>query len=156
VLPAVTRTFDAAERNNPRQHLLGPQWGPFTKAMLTAAARADALRLFVGWVDDRVASFIVALRDEHQLALWLNRFDPEFADIGPGHLMLKTMVEYGFDHDVERIDFLLGDFRYKRSWCTDSIDTVTVTGAQRRSTVLTGDVTRSLLRRARAYTGRPS
>ena len=132
LLPELTRVFDAAEAQNPRQHLLAPPWADFTHDLMREAANADALRLFVGSVDDRMAVFALTLRHDRSIAMWLNRFDPALGDIGPGHLLFKEMVRYGFEHRVERVDFLLGDFRYKRLWCTESTGTLTVTGARSR------------------------
>jgi CelD/BcsL family acetyltransferase involved in cellulose biosynthesis len=130
LLPDITRVFDAAEAQNPRQHLLAPPWDAFTRDVLREAANANALRVFVGSVADRVAVFALTFRNDTSLAMWLNRFDPSFGDVGPGHLLFKEMVRYGFEQRVERVDFLLGDFRYKYLWCTEAPKTANVSGAR--------------------------
>jgi CelD/BcsL family acetyltransferase involved in cellulose biosynthesis len=129
-LPAITRVFDVAEAHNPRQHLLAAPYADFTRSLLHDAASVDALRLFVGYVDEDVMGFAITFGDDHAIGMWLNRFDPAFADLSPGHLISREMVRHGFDHRLKEVDFMLGDFRYKRLWCTDSADTVTISGAR--------------------------
>ena len=130
VLPAVTGVFDAAEEHQPRLHLLAPPYADFTRKLLRAAAAADALQLFVGRIDDEVVAFALTLGCGPSIAMWLNRFHPSASDVGPGHLVFKEMVRYGFEHGLEEVDFMLGDFRYKWLWCSDAARTVTVTGAR--------------------------
>jgi CelD/BcsL family acetyltransferase involved in cellulose biosynthesis len=150
LLPALTALHDAAEAERPRQHLLAPPWRDFTLALLDATARAGMLRLFVGWIGDDLAVFALTFDTGDTLSMWLNRFHPEYGDVSPGHLVFRDMVRFGFEHGHSRVDFLLGDFRYKWLWCSASTPTHTVTGARGLATRALGTTGRQLLGRRRA------
>jgi CelD/BcsL family acetyltransferase involved in cellulose biosynthesis len=129
VLPEIVAVHDAAEAANPRQHLLADPWAAFTRDMFRAAADVGRLRLFVGRVDGRAVSFMVMLLGAGTMAMWLNRFDPAFAWISPGHLTLRAVVEHAIAEGLDEVDLLLGAPRYKRLWCKESYDTLTVHAA---------------------------
>ena len=49
------------------------------------------------------------------------------ADVAPGHLsLLQEMVHHACDNQLEYIDLLIGDFRYKRLWADESYRTLDV------------------------------
>jgi alpha-maltose-1-phosphate synthase len=148
LMTPLTTLFSAAERANPRQHLLAPPWRGFTRALVHAAAEVGTLRLFVGWLDEQIAAFALAFSDGNSLAMWANRFDPELRDVSPGHLVSRAMVAEGFAEGVRRVDFLLGEGRYKRLWCTDATSTVTVLGARARPLLVAGHATAAICGRA--------
>lgn len=137
-LPQVVAVHDAADRRHEREHLLAGGWVAFTKALLARAAEVDALRLFIGRVDGRAISFAVTFRETAGLAMWLNRFDPEFKDLAPGHRLLGAMVRHVFDEGLDRLDLLIGDSRYKRLWADEHYETLTVDAASSRARLAIG------------------
>lgn len=157
VLGDLAAVHDAAEAGRPRQHLLAGRLGAFTRSLVAEAARAGVLRLSIGRVDGRAVSFALCLRGPGGPALWLNRFDPAYSDIAPGHLLIEEMVTSAAAGGDRSVDLMIGDFRYKRLWATSSHDTLTVDGSGpavgagiRRAEAGAVDAVGAALRRARA------
>src|SRR4051812_33006410 len=67
LLPEVVRVTDAAEAAKPRQHLLAGQWASFTRALLTSAAAAGDVRLFVGRVGGGPSAYAGLLGNRHRV-----------------------------------------------------------------------------------------
>jgi CelD/BcsL family acetyltransferase involved in cellulose biosynthesis len=132
LLPEVVHITDVAEAANPRQHMLSGPLGAFARRLLAHAARTAELRLFVGRVGDEPAAYALMLRDirgGEGIAMWLNRYDPRFSEVAPGHLLMQRIVEYACVRHLDHIDLLIGDARYKRLWADESYRTLDVTAA---------------------------
>jgi len=89
--------------------------------------------------------------------MWLNRFDPAYSDVSPGHLLLEELVGSAAHDGDGEVDLMIGDFRYKRLWSTGSHDSLTVDGAGhpaaagvRRVELRAVDAAAGALRRARS------
>jgi CelD/BcsL family acetyltransferase involved in cellulose biosynthesis len=129
VLPEVGAVYDGAERHLPRQHLLAPPWSAFTTSLLSGAAERGRLRLFLGRIDGRPASFDVGLLTGRRLELWVGRYHPAYAGLSPGHLSMASIVEHAVEEGLAEIDMGLGDNPYKRRWADDRYRTLEATAA---------------------------
>lgn len=129
VLPEVFTIYDAAERSVPRQHLLAGPWAGFTRAVLRRAAVEGRLRLFLGRIDGRPASFDVGFVGGGRLELWLGRYHPLYAGYSPGHLAMRHIVKQAFAEQQSSIDMGLGDHLYKRRWADSAYPTLEVAAA---------------------------
>ncbi len=139
VLPDITAVFDAAEEENPRQHLLREPWGDFTRGYLRAALPAGEALVFVGYVDDQPVSFDLSLVADNVVHSWITRFDPAFAQHSPGHLLKAAIMERAVADGRRRVDLLLGDGVHKQLWATGSYDTLeVVSGSPAAYAVATG------------------
>lgn len=134
VIGELTAVHDAAEADRPRQHLLADRLGSFTRDLILEAAGAGTLHLSIGRVDGRAVAFALCLRGPGGPAMWLNRFDPSFSDVSPGHLLIEELVRSAHGAGDRLVDLMIGDFRYKRLWSTGSHDTLTVEGSGRAGT----------------------
>ena len=153
LLPDVVRITDAAEAAKPRQHLFEGRWAGFTRTLLSSAAAVGDVHLFVGRVGGEPSAYAVLLRDGGGLAMWLNRHDPAFADVAPGHLLLHEMVRHGCGHGVTHLDLLIGDDRYKRLWANDRYQTLTVTAALGRRELALAERQAAAVERIRSLAG---
>ncbi len=130
VLPEVTAVYDAAERSRPRLHLLRPPWRGFVISFLEAALVREEAVVFVGRLDQRAISFDIVLRTGTTMHSWIGRFDPAARRFSPGHLLQYVGIDWAGEHNVARIDLLLGDAAYKRQWATDAYGTLSVTSCR--------------------------
>ena len=129
VLPEVKSVYDLAERAAPRQHFLAGPLAGFTRQLLGLAAEEDRLRLFVSRVDGKPVSFDMAFAAGRRLSVWVGRFDPAFAQLSPGHLSQRAIMERAFEEGHDEVDLLLGDHAYKRRWSTGEYETLSVYAA---------------------------
>jgi len=148
-LEDVRAVYDAAERTNPRLHLLAGRFEPFLLGLLGDAAAAVRLRLFIGYVDGVPVSFDAAFTSGSTLELWLGRFDPAFAAYAPGHLSFQAVAEHAFGAGMKVVDLGLGSDRYKLQWCDSGYDTATVDTASSATALRAGDAVLAAARLAR-------
>lgn len=154
VLPEVVTVYDAAERQVPRQHLLARPWTGFTTSLLSGAARHGRLRLFLGRIDGRPASFDVGLVTGGRLELWVGRYHPMYARFSPGHLSMRTIVGHAVAEALSEIDMGLGDDPYKRRWTDDRYSTVEATAASSPAALRLGAGILASRRRLRSVASR--
>jgi len=51
-------------------------------------------------------------------------FDPEFAHLSPGHVLMTYAIKTAIESGVERIDMLKGDYQYKASYANEEVRSV--------------------------------
>jgi CelD/BcsL family acetyltransferase involved in cellulose biosynthesis len=140
VLPEVQGLLDRAEQAQPRLHVLAGPYAPFTREVLRAGAAAGRVRVFVGRVGGRAASFDIGFVTGGTLELWVGRIDPELRRFSPGHLAFERIVAHAHDEGLARLDLGLGGDQYKRMWCDESYGTLNVAAASSRAALLAGDL----------------
>ena len=116
--------YDAAEVDRPRLHLGRGQFGGFFVEALDALARNRHLAILTLMIDSEPAAFDIHVVSGSTAFAILGRFDPRFAEMSPGHLLLRAGVQWALEADLERIDLQLGGDRYKTLWSTTSCDTM--------------------------------
>jgi CelD/BcsL family acetyltransferase involved in cellulose biosynthesis len=126
---AIDPVFDAAERHRPRLHLLEPPYRAFLIDALTDTARRGRLALIIARIDGRPVAFDVHVTSGSVANAWLGRFDPAAAEWSPGHLLLRSGIEWALSAGMATIDLQLGADEYKRRWATGSYDTLRVVAA---------------------------
>lgn len=161
VLGPICALYDRAEAARARVHLFRGSQGSFTRQMLAAAAVAGRLRLFLGWAAGSLVSFDVGLLGADSLAIWLGRIHPDWRDVAPGHLAMRSIVRHAFDTGVGEVDLMMGLDWYKRRWCNERYDTLEISAARSRSVFAAGQAVlalrpaRSRLRAVSARRRRP-
>lgn len=125
VWPQLVTVHDAAERANPRVHLLAGDRGRFSGQVVRSLMAQGRAAVIVVTVDGVARGFHVVLRSGQIGIAWLARFDPAAADVSPGHLMLQEAVTWATGEGLDRLDLQLGDDDYKLRWATGSYDTAT-------------------------------
>jgi len=134
----VLEIYNAAEVAQPRQHLFSGVIAGFAEELMTSSAEAGVLRLFVGRLSGRAASFGIAFQAGQALDYWVTRFHPDYAAESVGVLLQRAVIAYGFDHGVRQVDLMLGDGPHKRRWATDHYDTLNVLAASSRPVLALG------------------
>jgi CelD/BcsL family acetyltransferase involved in cellulose biosynthesis len=90
------------------------------RAFLREAAREllkiGALRLYRLTVKGETAAVLCAFASHGQAFYYLSGFDPEFAEISPGTLIIGYAIEQAVQDGCRRFDFLRGAERYKYLW----------------------------------------
>ena len=84
------------------------------------AARTGRLRLAVLRLDGRPLAAELDLAEGDALYALKTGFDPEFARLGPGHLLVATLLEELRPEGVRRYEMLGDDDPYKMRW-TDTV-----------------------------------
>lgn len=155
VIADVTAIHDAAEAAHPRLHFLSEPYRDFTLDVLRGASRRGQLVAVVLRLGDRPVAFHVAIVTGRVASAWLARYDPVAADVAPGHVMLRAVVDWAAGLGLDGVDLQLGDDPYKLRWSSGTYDTLGVTAAQpsvlpmARSALATVDVLRRVRARAR-------
>jgi CelD/BcsL family acetyltransferase involved in cellulose biosynthesis len=88
----------------------------FHRDAAPALQASGLLRLHALRIDDRPVAVIYALAARRRLYCYLTGFDPEFAGISPGTLLLGYAVEQAMREGALICDFLRGRERYKYLW----------------------------------------
>jgi CelD/BcsL family acetyltransferase involved in cellulose biosynthesis len=140
VLPDVHAVLERADAPRGRLHVLSAPYAPFTRDVLTQAAAAGRLRIYVGRAGGRVASVDVGFVTRATLELWVGRIEPDLRRFSPGHLAFERIVEHAHAEGLARVDLGLGGDQYKRSWCDESYGTLSVAAASSGAALLAGDV----------------
>ncbi len=81
------------------------------------------LALFALEVDGKIRAICGGgIVERHFSAYFTSFADDELAHISPGEMLLYMMVEKLSDEGIQSIDMGGGDERYKRSWCSQTIE----------------------------------
>ena len=129
VIGELSAVHDIAERANERLHFLRGALRDFTVDALRSTAAEGRLLLVLLRHGERPVGFHVALVTGNTAFAWLARFDPEAAELAPGHVMLREVVDLATARGLDTVDLQLGDDPYKLRWSSGAYDTVGVLAA---------------------------
>jgi CelD/BcsL family acetyltransferase involved in cellulose biosynthesis len=128
-LADLTRVHDRAEAHRAKLHFLAGPFRPFTVAALAAAAAEGRAAAFVLRADGEPVGLHVVLTAGATAYAWLARADPAVAELAPGHLMLRAVVDWAIANGCDTVDLQLGDDPYKLRWSSSAYDTLGVVAA---------------------------
>lgn len=98
------------------------QSGQFLRDICDGFAQSGVLRIFSLLLRDKVAAIIVGFRWNNRLYGYLTGFDPQWAKLGVGRLLLFEALRHCCDNGCEAWDFLRGDEPYKAEWGAKQIE----------------------------------
>jgi CelD/BcsL family acetyltransferase involved in cellulose biosynthesis len=78
--------------------------------------RAGLLRLYVLKLDDRPIAALYGLLAKRRFHYYLGGFDPAFAPLGPGTILIGHAIEMAAQEGAAEFDFLSGREAYKYRW----------------------------------------
>jgi len=88
-------------------------------------ARADLVRGYVLFLKQRPIAYCYCYAVDDSLVCSKVGFDPEFAQLSPGTVLLHRVLEGLFEHDrFRRFDFGRGEFAYKEHYATAEMSCV--------------------------------
>ncbi|MCW2599998.1 MAG: hypothetical protein JWM02_1827 [Frankiales bacterium] len=99
-----------------RSQVDDPQAGSFLREVVLRHAARGEVVLTTGFIDHRLAAYVLCFRDGPAMRMWNTRFDPAFASYGLGRLVRDAALEQALaDAAIEEFDMMRGDEAYKRS-----------------------------------------
>ena len=98
-----------------------PAW---TRALLRRLGEAEEHGfggvLSVRWFGEKPAAIELGLRDGGYIPAWITAYDPEFATLSPGHLLLQAMIAELDAHGGRTNELGVGADHYKKYYATAS------------------------------------
>ena len=99
------------------------RWGPmedplerFHRHVTKEFLDSNMLRLCALQIDGRPAASIYAFANRQILYCYLSGFEPEFAKLSPGAVLLEWLIERALEEGVRTVDFLRRPEAYKYLW----------------------------------------
>ncbi|MDB5405654.1 MAG: hypothetical protein JWL84_566 [Rhodospirillales bacterium] len=94
--------------------------GPGDEVFHRAAARrllgSGVLRLHALRIDDRITAVLYAFHAHRQTYFYLSGFDPEFAKLSPGTMIVAAAIDHARREGATAFDFMRGSEPYKYRW----------------------------------------
>jgi len=107
--------FDLHERRwQERSSILSPAARSFLTSFATLAEQRKWLRLRLLEVDGEPVAAFLGWRVGNRFAFYNSGFDPEWAELSVGTVMLTRTVQRAIEEGATEFDMLLGDESYKR------------------------------------------
>ncbi len=143
--------------HNKRWNALGVDHGfstdgyiEFHRAVMHACLRRDRLRLFALEADGQIVAMYYFYLFRNRVYLMQSGFDPDFAKVKPGQVLLHHVIEHSIGEGHRVLDFLRGDHRYKDELATGERETVYVAGFRKTPGALAHYIRRVTMPAAKA------
>lgn len=134
-----------------KSHLDDRQWQEFYRLVMGSLAERGEIAVHTLRLDGQVIHYMVVLRDRGTWRMWDSKMDPEYASIGPGHLMYGCLIEMALaDPGVSALDWQRGNSWYKSrasSGARESVRLRAYSGPWARAWFRTCDLVRGYARR---------
>lgn len=112
--------FDSMNRES---FFLQPDFQTFHRHLCTHPDGPSCILTFTETVyEGKVIGSLYGVRAPHAYIYLMIGFNPEFASLSPGNLMLYYTIEDLIRHQVKLFDFKCGDEPYKLRWATETYD----------------------------------
>lgn len=109
-----------------------PAYLAFHGEVMRRCFERDRLRLYALEVGGEIIAMYYFYRFRNRVFLMQSGFDPDHANLNPGHVLLGHIVESAIGEGHELLDFLRGDHRYKDDLATGERETVYLTAFRPR------------------------
>lgn len=80
---------------------------------------AEDIRLFYLCLDDKVIGTVLAFYKDNILYHYIPTFDVAYHEYSPGRILNSYIIKYCYEHNIQELDFMIGDEPYKLEWGTD-------------------------------------
>jgi CelD/BcsL family acetyltransferase involved in cellulose biosynthesis len=104
----------------------------FHRAVMHACFRRDRLRLYGLELSGQIVAMYYFYKFRDRTYLMQSGFDPDFASLKPGHVLLGHVIEHAISEGHRVLDFLRGDHRYKEELADGERETVYLTALRWR------------------------
>lgn len=71
-------------------------------------------------MNNTVVSYILGLKDKKTVYYWNTAVNTNYLQYAPSKFLIAYLIEYAFENNLEKIDFLRGKSPYKLEWCNGS------------------------------------
>jgi CelD/BcsL family acetyltransferase involved in cellulose biosynthesis len=120
------------ERAGEKHGFSSPEYVAFHRAVMRACFARDRLRLHCLELSGQIVAMYYFYRFRNRSYLMQSGFDPDFASIKPGNVLLGHVIEHAISEGDDVLDFLRGDHRYKEELATGERETVSLEVYRRR------------------------
>jgi CelD/BcsL family acetyltransferase involved in cellulose biosynthesis len=96
-----------------------PETRRFYRDVARWAAAEGWLRVAFLRLDGRAMATMLLLETNRTLHYLKGGYDPSFDRFSPGAILLGSVIEHAFAHDIDRVELLGGDERYKLAFTSD-------------------------------------
>jgi CelD/BcsL family acetyltransferase involved in cellulose biosynthesis len=103
----------------------------FHRDLVVRMAEAGLLRFDELWAEGACRASIYGLDDGRRYSFYNSGYDPAWANLSPGLVLLGLSIESAAGRGIARYDFLRGEEAYKFDWATGTRETVAVRVARR-------------------------
>jgi CelD/BcsL family acetyltransferase involved in cellulose biosynthesis len=104
-----------------------PEYIGFHRAVMAECLKRDRLRLYCLELSGQIVAMYYFYRFRNRVYLMQSGFDPDFANVKPGQVLLGYIVEHAIGESDTVLDFLKGDHRYKDELATGERETLYLT-----------------------------
>ncbi|MCU1279089.1 MAG: cellulose biosynthesis protein [bacterium] len=105
----------------------------FHRAVMTACLARDRLRLYCLELSGQIVAMYYFYKFRDHTYLMQSGFDPDFANVKPGNVLLGHVIEHAIGEGHQVLDFLRGDHRYKDEVANGERETVYLTAFRPRA-----------------------
>lgn len=99
----------------------------FHRSVIAATLRRQWLRLYCLEIDGAIAAVTYCYRFRNRVFVMQAGFDPQYARLHPGGVLLGYAIEHAIGEGNEAFDFLRGEHGYKDALATHARETSSVT-----------------------------
>jgi CelD/BcsL family acetyltransferase involved in cellulose biosynthesis len=89
---------------------------PAARAYVAGLAETGAFEFHALRAGERIVATAVGACHDGRFSMAFNSYDPEFARMSPGDVLLREMVKDLVERGISTMDFGVGDAEYKRHW----------------------------------------
>jgi CelD/BcsL family acetyltransferase involved in cellulose biosynthesis len=115
-----------------RHRFSSPEYVAFHRAVMHACFARDRLRLYALELGGQIAAMYYMYRFRGALYLMQTGFDPAYARLKPGHVLLGWIIEQAIAERCRVLDFLKGEHRYKDELATGERETASLAAFRMR------------------------
>lgn len=123
------------------------QYVEFHRGVMKACLARGWLRLYCLEMDGRLIAMYYCYRFRNQVFLMQGGFEPDYARLKPGQVLMGFAFEHAIREGNSVFDFLRGDHRYKDELATGTRETVFLAGYRRTPAALAYRTLRELVPR---------
>jgi hypothetical protein len=98
-----------------------------TRRRMQLYASQDRLRAYILYIGDKPIAFWNGFHYGSTFFTWTTGYDPHYRDLRPGLFLLqRVFMDLCGEKTVSEVDFGSGDAQYKRDWCDDNREEVSM------------------------------
>jgi CelD/BcsL family acetyltransferase involved in cellulose biosynthesis len=117
--------------------LADPQIQTFHRKLAPELLDRKVLRFYGLRLEGRIIATLYSFFEREAVYCYLQGFDPTYASLSAGTVLLGAVIEGAISEGKKRVDFLRGQEAYKYSWGVKDVPTCRIVAA-RRSIILHG------------------
>jgi hypothetical protein len=95
---------------------LSPLTIRFIQEILSVFSKTGQLHLFTLESQEILVSYVIGFEFNHVMFFWNTSYNPDYSQYSPGIILFDYAIQYCFNNNFSKIDFMAGDNTYKLRW----------------------------------------